>query len=146
MQFLVKNVKVYARDPYSNKIYQYLVEGQLKSGLQIELFDFKRFNLTAYKDQQVKVLVFAMIEINTISSEFKRIKGKFIKDCPTNVVREWLKYKPNLDLKYYSALQTQDGIFLIDRINPDHYSMDYDGNLIVDIVRFDLFAWHPNEE
>ncbi len=145
MEFLVKNVKVYARDPYSNRIYQYLVEGQLKSGLQIELFDFKRFNLKDYQDQRIKVLVFAMVEIVTISSEFKRIKGEFIKDCPDDIAREWLRYKPNLILKHYSALKTQDGVFLIDRLNPYYFTIDYDDNLIVDIVRFDLFAWHPIE-
>ncbi len=146
MEFLVKNIKVYSRDPYSNKIYQYLVEGQLKSGLEIELFDFKKFNLTDYKDQRIKVLVFAIVEIDTITSEFKRIKGEFIKDCPNTIAKEWLKYKPDLGLEYYSAIKTQDGIFLIDRINPDYFTIDYDDNLIVDIVRFDLFAWHPIEE
>lgn len=146
MEFLVKNVRVYARDPYSNKIFTYLAKGQLNSGLQIELFDYKRFNLTDYQDQKIKVLVFAMVEIDTITSEFKRMKGKYIKDCPDDLAKEWLKFRPKLNLKNYSALKTQDGIFLIDRINPNYFTIDYDDNIIVDIVRFDLFAWHPIEE
>jgi len=57
-----------------------------------------------------------------------------------------VKFRPHFGPKHYSALKTNDGIFLIGRINPDHYTIDYEDNLIVDIVRFDLFAWHPIEE
>jgi len=146
LRFLVKNVKVFTRDPYSNKIYQYLIEGRLKSGLRITLFDFKRFNLKDYEDQQIEVLVFALVAIDRKTSEFERIKGKFKNGCSDEFAREWLKYEPDLSLDKYSALKTQDGIFLINHLNLDYFTIDYEDNLIVDIVRFDLFAWHSIEK
>ena len=47
-----------------------------------------------------------MVELYTITSEFKHIKGEFNKDCPDDFIREWLKYKTNLGLEHYSALKT----------------------------------------
>ncbi len=144
---MIKNIKVFTRDPYSKKIYQYLVKGQLESGLQVELFDYNRFgfDLTNYENKEIECLIYIMHILNPKSPDVK-IRGKYIKDCPNDLIKEWSKFNTDLNLKGYSALKTQDGFFLINHLKLNNYIIDSEDNLTIDIARFDLFAWHPIEE
>jgi len=110
MEILIKKVNVGAK--YQGKIYDYFIEGQLKSNKRIQIHDSKAFDLRKYIGKEIEGLIMA-ISFNFIETYGKKtsddtISGYFIKDYI--ITSNWSNYKNQKRM----ALKTEDGIFLLD--------------------------------
>ncbi len=142
MKILIKDVKIGAK--YEDKIYDYVIFGQLKNGLEIKIFDLSGYDLRKFKNQMVECLIQAFIlkNINSLPDGIHtRIKGKLIEyHIPSN---HWSRDNFKLKNEDWFGVQINGDVLLV---NPNEFKdilSEKNEEVSFDVVRFDLLAWHP---
>ncbi|TFF88806.1 MAG: hypothetical protein EU548_08400 [Promethearchaeota archaeon] len=125
-----------------------LIIAQLDNGMIVELFD--HFNPNIEINKTIDCLILALNTKNINSVDFSKghdkskpiFTGRFIE---TYLIPEsWWVYDERLKLKTYTAVQTVNGILLLDLFKEPRDLND--GDIITFIEgRLDLKAWRPIE-
>jgi hypothetical protein len=124
----------------------YLIIGQLSNGMIVELFDHFNPNIKINTTIDCLVLAFYVDDINSVdfTKGHKRDKpiftGRFIENYV--IPESWWAYDERLKSKTYPAVQTVNGIILLDFLKKPKDLKD--GDIITfSGGRLDLFAWKP---
>ncbi|MFX1268436.1 MAG: hypothetical protein ACFFAK_10800 [Promethearchaeota archaeon] len=135
---IVKILKVSRGTPSGSKIMDFWVDGQLKNGEIIEIFDLDPFDLRGYEGKYLDCLILANVGVFDKDDIIFLIRGKYIKSYELP-----LKWKGVHDpIDNWSAVKTENGIFLLDPGIIDF--KDKDGQIIeFDGIRLDLIAFLP---
>ncbi len=137
------------------KIYDFWIDAELQSGIQIKIFDYT-FDLRNYENQRVECLILAFLiecvtgitdineSVKNVSAPVdkpftKIIKGNFNKNY--FIPEKWKSYAN----KVYYSIQNSDGVFLLG--DSDVKDEDLKENEIITLYvgRFDLLEWNPIE-
>jgi hypothetical protein len=137
---IVKILKVkLGTHPIGYKVIDFWVDAQLKNGEIIEIFDLDALDLRGYEGKYLDCLINAHVG-DIDKDSILIIRGKYIKNYELP-----LKWKRVHDpVENYSAVETENGIFLLD---PGIIEFkDKDGQIIeFDGIRLDLIAFLPLE-
>jgi len=150
MKRLIKNVV--PGEEYQGKVYNYGIRGENKSGTEIAISDLDKLNLRKSVNKVVDCLILAFMaqDINSIDESEPHdpyhpiIKGTYLGSY--NIQEKWLKCNEKLILEGYHAVQTNDGIFIIDPDDLENKAIKKGDKIIFTVGSLDLLAWLPFEE
>jgi len=145
MKVLIKDVKIGAK--YEGKIYDFFILGQLKSGLQIRIFDLFGYDLRQYINLKVNCSIQAIIIENinnniNINNPF--VKGIFVQQI--SIPLSWIKINSEIRDSNWYGVQNNDGIYFINPSDLQNLNLKKGDIVEFNVGRFDLLAWHPINE
>ncbi len=146
-------MRAFIKDLWPSTVYMdqksdYLIIAQLDNGMEVELFD--HFNPNIKINTIIDCLILALGTININSVDFTKghdrskpiFTGRFIENY--QIPESWWNYDKRQISKTYPAVQTVNGIILLDFLKtPKDLN---DGDIITfSEGRLDLIAWRPLE-
>ena len=148
-------MRIYIKDFWPSTVYMdlksdYLIKGQLSNGMIIELFDSDCLAREFEVNTTIECLTLALNTKNINSVDFTAghdrskpiFTGKFLEEY--SIPESWWAYDERLKSKTYPAVQTVNGIILLDFLKKPKDLKD--GDIITfSEGRLDLFAWKPLE-
>lgn len=146
MRVLIKKVKIGSYYDVTGEIGDFWIEGKLKSGRTIRIFDSHPYDLRDFINKEVDCLIWAgfvkpiNLELNhttNIRNTFTII-GEFIEEY--KIESKWKNYEGN---RFTSALQTSDGYFLFDKEYLKNKLIKNGEEISLKAVRYDLLDWNP---
>ncbi|KKM90541.1 hypothetical protein LCGC14_1237540 [marine sediment metagenome] len=138
MNIIIKEIFKRSYDPVTEAVYNYTILAQVECGKQIEIFDYQGYNLRRYIGKKIKCLLFTWIKEDPPGF---LLKGVYIGKYEKN--EDWTQPEGESNLSNYYAIQTSDGIFLINKRSVEKYNLKNGKKVIFYTDRIDLFSWLP---
>lgn len=149
MKVLIK--KVNPRTEYQGVISDFWVNVQLKTGKLVQLFDCEPFDLRDYENVKIECLVLAFMAKDISNNHIEELahphlEGNIIRDY--EIEKKWVDIHNSLNdhRRYWSAVETLDGIFLIDPGDLKLITIKEKNRISFTVGRLDLLAWLPIEK
>jgi hypothetical protein len=119
------------------------IYGELENGTKIKIFDMNCKIPEEYAKKSVELLILA--SITTEFSTSIEMSGNIIKKY--NVPKKWLKNSPEIEDIQIGAIETSNGLFLIDSTDRELQNLDLKKRVNLNVVKFTLISWiTPNEK
>jgi hypothetical protein len=151
MKVYLRSVKIGSYYDVTDEIGDFEIEGQLKSGKLIEIFDGSKIDLREFEHKEVDCLIWANIKRNIIFrskseidlSDPSIIFGNYIKNY--QIPLKWKSFRDGRIGRLYNALETDDGLFLFKLKAIENIITEKDKKFGLQVVRYDLLDYVYNE-
>lgn len=154
MKVIIKEIKKSGYDPQEDKIYSFLILGELENGRVVSIRDERPYDLRNYLGKTLDCLIWIsfMSKINSIKEnddiniKSPIMRGKYLGEY--NISNKWEKCEDFNRFSGYHAIDYEGMIFLISPRDFERQSVQikHGEEIIFQAAGLELVAWLPIED